>query len=257
VESREHRGQGRWRLGPRDVLSPAAVLVAVPCAVLSHEEAARQLGIELVDDTGVQRLTVPRSHSHVRVPGWVVCRRDAPDALVLPNGMRVTSPARTVLDLARVLPLPAAVAAGDSALRARLVTAAVVAELAAGARGRGRREGLLVSGLLDPACGSVLESLFRVLVLTSALPAPLTQVPIADGRDVLCRVDFCWPQERLVVELDGFAFHSDRQAFRQDRQRMNALERLGWRVLRFTWEDVVGRPAYVLALVRQCLALAA
>lgn len=240
-----------------DAASPAQALVAVPGAVLSHEEAARQHGIELLDDNGVRRMTVPRNFSHVVLAGWRVSRRDLGESIVLPNGMRVTPAGPTVLDLARVLPVPAAVVSGDSALRKKLVTVAVLADLAAAARGRGRPEVQLVVGLLDPRCGSVLESLFRVLVLQAGLPAPATQVQIADGADVLCRVDFCWRAERLIVEVDGFAFHSDREAYRRDRQRMNALERLGWRVLRFTWEDVVGRPAYVLALVRECLALAA
>ena len=70
-------------------------------------------------------------------------------------------------------------------------------------------------------------------------------------------MDFCWVAERLVVEADGFAFHSDRAAYRKDRERMNALERLGWRVLRFTWEDVVRRPEYVVAAVGAVLARAA
>jgi very-short-patch-repair endonuclease len=70
-------------------------------------------------------------------------------------------------------------------------------------------------------------------------------------------VDFCWPEHRLVVEADGFAFHADRGSYRRDRERQNDLERLGWRVLRFTWEDVQGRPEYVVALVRGCLETAA
>lgn len=59
------------------------------------------------------------------------------------------------------------------------------------------------------------------------------------------------------MEADGYAYHSDRAAYRRDRERLNQLERLGWRVLRFTWEDVRGRPDHVVALVRECLAAAA
>jgi very-short-patch-repair endonuclease len=59
------------------------------------------------------------------------------------------------------------------------------------------------------------------------------------------------------VEADGFAFHADRLAYRRDRERQNQLERLGWRVLRFTWEDVRGRPEHVVALIRDCLRIAA
>ncbi len=67
----------------------------------------------------------------------------------------------------------------------------------------------------------------------------------------MAQVDLCWPAACLIVEADGFAFHSDRAAYRRDRERLNQLERLGWRVLRVTWEDVVHRPEHVVALVRE------
>jgi very-short-patch-repair endonuclease len=102
----------------------------------------------------------------------------------------------------------------------------------------------------------VLETLLRVLLVTSDLPTPLTQYWIIDGEEPVLRADFAWPAARLIVEADGFAFHSDRSAYRRDRTTMNALERLGWRVLRFSYEDVVGRPGYVVGLVRACLASA-
>jgi hypothetical protein len=241
------------------VLSPAAALVAVPGALLSHEEAARQVGIELVSDPGVHRLSVGRNRSRVSLKGWEVHRVDVPEdqQLVLPSGLRVTAPARTVADLGRVLPLDHAVAAGDSALRQGLVTEATLLHVLTATRGRGAPTLRLLAALLDPRSGSVLESLFRVLVLQSGLPDPRSQYVISDGRRFQARVDFCWVAERLVVELDGYAFHNDRLSYRRDRERLNGLERLGWRVLRFTWEDVVGRPEHVLALLQDVLALAA
>ncbi len=239
-------------------LSAADVLRLAPRAVLSHEEAARHWGIALVEDLGVHRVTVPRNWSHVALEGWEVVRRPVPPQEVIErDGFRWTSPRRTVADLSRLLALPHAVAAADSALRARLLTTAVLTDVLLGARGRDAGALRDVGRLLDPRSGSVLESLLRVLLLTSELPAPRTQYEVLDGIDVVARVDFAWPEQRLVVEADGFAFHSDRDAYRKDRARMNELERLGWRVLRFTWEDVVGRPGHILGLVRSCLLLAA
>ena len=109
--------------------------------------------------------------------------------------------------------------------------------------------------LVDPLSGSVLETLLRVLLHLAGLPAPETQHEVheADGSFV-ARVDFAWPGARLVVEADGFAFHSDRAAYRSDRRRVNALERLGWRVLRPSWEDVRHHPEEVVRTVRACLA---
>jgi very-short-patch-repair endonuclease len=56
-------------------------------------------------------------------------------------------------------------------------------------------------------------------------------------------VDAAWPAARLVVELDGWAYHRTRQAFQRDRTRSNDLQAGGWTVLRFTHDDVVNRPA--------------
>jgi very-short-patch-repair endonuclease len=61
---------------------------------------------------------------------------------------------------------------------------------------------------------------------------------------------------RLVVETDGFAFHADRLSYRADRRRTNALVVAGWRVLRFSWEDVLHDPAHVVAVVRKALDVA-
>ncbi len=234
--------QALYRLGPR--------------AALSHEEAAGRWGIELVEDPGTRRLTVPRDSSRVTRVGWKVVRADlaAKDVVVL-EGRPVTGVERTVADLARVLPTDRAVVAADSAVRLGLVTGPQLLTRLGSASGRGARGVRLVGDLLDPLSGSVLESLLRVLLIQAGLPKPLSQIEIRSefGR-LIARVDLCWPDRRLVVEADGFAFHSDRTAYRRDRQRMNELARQGWRVLRFTWEDVMGRPDYVVSLVRQCLA---
>ena len=230
-----------WRCGPR--------------ATLSHETAARLQGLELVEDDGVQRLTVPRNHSRLRLNGWTIVRADGAEAQrEHVDGVPITPALRTAVDLARVLPADRAVAAADSALRRGLVDAAVLGDVLRTAMGPTARRLRDVGALLDPLSESVLESLLRVLLITSGLPAPLSQHEIrTDSGRVMARADFCWPLARLVVEADGYAFHSDRDAYRRDRIRMNELERLGWRVLRFTWEDVMSRQDYVVALVRECL----
>jgi very-short-patch-repair endonuclease len=59
--------------------------------------------------------------------------------------------------------------------------------------------------------------------------------------------------ERVVVELDGRAFHTTSDRFERDRQRQNQLIGAGWTVRRFTWRDLTQRPAYVVATIRQLL----
>ena len=231
-----------------------ALALAGPRSAVSHELAALAAGVELVDD-GEQRLTVPRNRSRLQVPGWRVHRRDLrPDEVEEEEGVRRTTVLRTLLDLCFVLSHAHAVVAADSALRQQLVAPAELqaALLAAAGRGAGRLRA--VAAAVDPLSGSVLESLLRVLLQTLEVP-PVSQHVVHDAAGhFLARVDFCWPALRLVVEADGFSFHSDRAAYRRDRERLNDLERCGWRVLRFTWEDVVHRPEHVLELVSECLA---
>lgn len=148
-----------------------------------------------------------------------------------------------------------AVVAADSAMRLTLVHSDELVSALTAVRGRGAERLRRVAGGVDPASGSVLESLLRVLLWSSLLPRPVSQYVVRDQHGaILARVDFCWPALRLVVEADGFAYHSDRAAYRRDREWLNDLERLGWRVLRFTWEDVVSRPEHVLSLISECLA---
>ena len=228
--------------------------------VVSHESAAEAWGIELVTPAPQPTITVPRSYARVPVKGTRVYRRDLTTEEVAEHeGLRLTTPLRTVLDLGRSLPLGEAVAAGDSALRLDLVRLDVLHRTVQRLPpGRGSTRLRRAVALLDPAAGSVLESLLRVVFAEAGLPAPETQYRVCDRHgDFIARVDFCWPEVRLIVEADGFAFHSNRDAYRIDRERGNALELLGWRVLRFTWEDVVGRPEHVIATVRAVMAAAA
>ena len=221
-------------------------------AVLSHESAARLHGIELIEP-GQNTLTVPRSRSRLDVSGWRVRRADLPAGDVEEvDGASVTSVQRTLLDLARRLPVDEATVAADSALRQGLLTTSDLSRLAR-ATGRGAARARAVASGADPSAESVLESLLRVALVAAGL-RPLTQHVIRDAAGgFVARVDFCWPASRLVVEADGYAFHADRAAYRRDRERLNHLERLGWRVLRFTWEDVRHRPEHVVALVVGCL----
>jgi hypothetical protein len=238
-------GEVLQRLGPR--------------ATLSHESAAAVWDIPLVG-TSVNRVTVPRDRRRAVVDGWEVRRRDlAPDEVVVVNGQRVTTPLRTLLDLALVLPLPEAVAAADAVLHDGAVEEVRLRHVLGSRRGRGARGPREVARLADGRAESVLESLARCAFAAAGLPAPELQREIrtADRDEFVARVDFCWPAAKLVVEVDGFTHHSDRLDFRRDRARTNALTQLGWRVLRFTWEDVRSSPAGMCAVIRTCLRAAA
>lgn len=258
--------QGRLRLlTPHPVTNvdqprPDEALVAAAVALqatVSHEHAALMWGMELAADAPGPTVTVGRDRSRATHKGARVRRSKLADGeRVERDGVLVTTALRTVLDLCRSLPLPEAVAVADSALRRELVTVEeLTAALCRLPAGVGRQRVARVLGLVDPECGSVLESLARVLLVQAGLGPEQTQLVVRTAAGGwIGRVDFAWPTARLVVEVDGFAFHADRASYRSDRRRGNALVLAGWRLLRFSWEDVVAHPDEVVAAVREALA---
>jgi very-short-patch-repair endonuclease len=70
-------------------------------------------------------------------------------------------------------------------------------------------------------------------------------------------IDLAFPEQKVAVEVDGWAWHVDADRFRNDRRKQNALVRAGWDPLRFTWHDVDGRPGAVLSEVRDTVEAAA
>ncbi len=72
---------------------------------------------------------------------------------------------------------------------------------------------------------------------------------VINGRTV--RPDLTFDEVKLIVEIDGFAYHGDRDAFERDRQRLNLLTAAGWTVLRFTWRQIHDDPAAVVAQIKQ------
>jgi very-short-patch-repair endonuclease len=95
------------------------------------------------------------------------------------------------------------------------------------------------------------EERFLELIGRGGLPAPETNVQVGG-----MEVDFLWRAERLVVEVDGFAYHSSRKSFEEDRRRDAALAGLGLRTVRVTWRQISREPLPVLVRVAQILAAA-
>ena len=115
-----------------------------------------------------------------------------------------------------------------------------------GRRGIGRLRKLLEADGPTTITRSEAEERFLALVRAAGLPAPEVNVRILGYE-----VDFLWRDEGLVVEVDGFQFHSTRAAFERDRERDAELQAAGLRVLRVTWHQVVDTPYSTLTnLVR-------
>lgn len=228
--------------------------------VLSHESAAAWAGVDLLRPMAVLHVTASsnRGRRSDSAPGVQLHRADLADADIRTvRGVRVTSANRTIVDVARSRPLEAAVCVADGYLRRRLTTVSSLRSYAFDLAGPRRPAAIRVASLADPQSASVLESITRVLLIGAGLRPTVTQHTIIDRHGMLVgRVDFAWPEVRLVLECDGFEHHASRDAFHRDRRRWNALVREGWRLVVVTWHDVANDPAYVIDLVADHLAAA-
>jgi predicted transcriptional regulator of viral defense system len=222
----------------------AAVLAAGPGAVLSHASAAALWEIR---STSASRIDVS-----VRTPGG---RRKRPglrihratqlrdDEIVEHQGIRVTTPARTLLDLASSLPRRALERALDEAeIHGLYDLRALEAIVNAHRQERGAaklRQALDLDG--DPALTkSELEELMLALCHEHGLPRPQVNEDVAG-----LEVDFVFADQRLAVEADSWTYHRTRRAFERDRERDAILARAGYRTLRFTHRQLTRDPTTV------------
>jgi very-short-patch-repair endonuclease len=168
------------------------------------------------------------------------------------HGIPVTSPARTLLDVAPAVSERELERAYDDALKQRLVTRHAVVELLSRAPDRpaADRLGRLAHGELrtTTVTRSQLEERFLGLIRRAGLPPPEVNAQLGPFT-----VDFLWAGQRLIVELDGYAFHSTRRSFEGDRARDLELGAAGFQVMRFTWRQLVEQPELVLARLTQRL----
>src|SRR4051794_2633600 len=214
----------------------AAVLACGDGAVLSHRSAAALWGIR---PTAAARVDVTVSHtSGVRSTTRIAVHRSRrPFERVVRDGVPVTTPGRTLADLATALPhrdLEKACEAAEALL--------LHVEIDPDHPGAKRlREAM--DHDLTTTTRSGLEDDFLVLCDRYEIPRPRVNT-IVEG----FLVDFCWPDERLIVETDGRR-HRTRAAFERDRARDALLTAVGWRVMRFTTRQVRGDPATVAARV--------
>jgi very-short-patch-repair endonuclease len=192
----------------------------------------------------------------VRRPGIRIHRTTTlePQDLRKLDGIPVTSPARTLLDLGTVLRPSGLERAFAQAETKRLVRRT---DLVALLERHGRRPGAgPLRALLEAEAGpaftrSEAERKLLELVRAAELPGPKTNARLG-----AYEVDFLWPRHRLVVEVDGYRFHSQRSAFERDRRRDAELTRRGFTVIRVTWRQLVDEPHAVVARIAAALALA-
>jgi very-short-patch-repair endonuclease len=252
-DGRLHRvHQGVYAVGRRTLTTKGRFLAAVvscgPTAALSHIAAAILWG--LLRDRGWRiDVTVPRGGQRRRRGAVIIHRSALPDSdVAIRDGIRVTTPARTLIDLADLLPRRRLERAFDEA--AYLGLALEGLRPIPGRRGRG----LLQSVLEQHQPGSTrtrsdLEERMLSLCRSFGLSTPEVNATV-EGYTV----DFIWREARLIVETDGWQAHGTRTAFERDRWRDADLLTAGWRVLRVTYRQLESDPAGVAARIRAALA---
>jgi very-short-patch-repair endonuclease len=213
--------------------------------VLSHGTAADWHGFDLWHPVPLLHVTVPLGSTVEAAGVWVHRARLKPHDV--DPCTPVTRPLQTTLDCARRMPFCEAVVIIDSALRKRAVQAAALHAAAEAAGGPGSSRLRRAVRHADQLAGSALESVLRLLIdLLDVEVRTQVLIPGVGRVDILING---W----LVIEADGYAFHADREAYRNDRRRDNALSERGYTRLRFPWEDVRSRPVEVLRQIEAVL----
>ena len=162
------------------------------------------------------------------------------------DGFPATRPERTLLDTAAVLPIDRAGLALDDALRRGLTSLAKLRR-ALQAEGGSGRDGTAAMRLLlavrdeaDAEVESALEMRLMRLLRRAGAPTPVPQHEVRDRGRLVARLDFAYPELRLGIETHGYRWHAGRSRWQRDIRRENRLKQLGWVVLVYTWDDVVG-----------------
>ena len=241
--------------GPEPTLM-AAQLACGPKAALSHRSAAWVH--ELLEAFSVPEVTAPDRSSR-RTSTLIVYR----SALTERHGRRgflVTTPMRTLTDLASCLDETALERALDRALNRGLTTADRLVRYLAEPRSRNRPGAGLLRELVAVRVGvrpieSDLETLFFRLLRKHELPLPVPQYEIPT-RTGTRRIDFAYVEQRVAIELDGWSVHGTKTAFDADHVRETELRATGWDVLRFTWNQVRSQPTEVAIACATTLGLA-
>jgi very-short-patch-repair endonuclease len=211
----------------------AAVLAVGAGAVLSHRPAAALWDMRRSESARIE-VSADRQRSSRR--GITVHHTPLPsDEVTAVDGIPVTTVARTLLDLATVLPRAQLERALERAEGLRLASPTpLIALLSRYPTRQGTRVLRELCETVHPTLTrSELEERFLTFLDAHSLPRPEVNVWLGD-----IEVDFLWRRERLIVELDGKETHLTADAFERDRARDRALQAQGWRVIRITWQQL-------------------
>jgi Protein of unknown function (DUF559) len=194
-------------------------------------------------------------------PGLILHRRPPlPECdLIVVNGLTITAPHRTLLDLGSVVPESVVEMALDDALKKGFVTYSQLRWHVAKVGGRGIRGIAKLRRILNARevdkgkRESPLETLAGRLFRNSPLPWPQLQYEVWDRSEHLGRIDFAYPQWTLGLEMLGWDPHSGKINWEKDLRRRTYLQSHGWLILEFTWNDVTKRRDYVIETIQRAI----
>lgn len=177
--------------------------------------------------------------------------------MVYRDGVLTTTPERTLLDCARLLPFDDAVVLADQAARFHVSEGRLRQRLPELAGRRGVRRAEAVLDTMEVRSESVAETLTRLLILGSHLPRPEVQW-VVRGRSRRYRADFAWPDYRVIAEFDGRSKYSDdpvgtAEEILTEHRRETEIQEQGWTVLRLDRDDLEKQPDQVITRLHQAL----
>lgn len=224
-------------------------LVTPPDAVISDHSAAWAYGVSTFPPGKMREMRphclVRHGHARPRSGRALVRQTTLPDPdLVEIDGVPVTSPVRTCVDLLRMEWRPYALAAADAMVRAGVVDQHLVAESVAHLRRLpGTKQAQELAPRIDPDAESHGESWMRCRMLDAGLPRPTLQIEQrVDGR--VYRLDAGYLEQRIGSEYDGREFHEGQAAEIHDGDRRLLLgRRLSWNITVATRESIFGEDA--------------
>jgi hypothetical protein len=272
---RRRMAAGSWRPLLRTVLAEPGLTVtprirdraaqlAVPGSVLAAFSAAREWDMP-GPDRGPHLIVTGRSHTRpdgVRIMRVDLSHRD----VSVVQGALVTSPPRTVFDCLRLLDERPGRDLLDRALQQGWIGLADLVERVRAGAGRwgapriARLVGMASAGGASrggtTGPRSAAERRVVALLRAGGITGWEANVPIRDERGLIGVGDIVFRTAKVVIEVDGWAFHATPDRFQRDRERQNRLVAAGWMVLRFTWRDITERPTQVVRTVREVVRVA-
>lgn len=220
----------------------AAWLWSRRLGVVAGRSASALHGAKWVDAKPPAEILYENRHAPAAIKTW--SDRVEDDEIVVVDGVRATTPARTALDLACRYPVDEAVAMIDALARATRLKKADVELLLATGRYKGRRgirQARITLPLVNPGAESPRETWLRLLLIRAGFPPPATQIPVYDEyRQLVAVLDMGWEAIKLAIEYDGDHHRTNRWQFNKDIQRAETIAQLGWIDVRVTAEDTEG-----------------